>query len=558
MLRSLTVRDIVLIDYLDLEFQPGLSVLTGETGAGKSILLDALGLVLGRRADLALIRTGCAQGSATAEFAVSEHSDVAELLERNGISLIDNALVLRRVLTDDGRSRAFANDQAISVGLLNTIGDLLVEIHGQHGQQGLMNASTHRVLLDLYGGLTDASAEVAAKYGSMVDMVFQVEEITARIHKAREDEEYLRHAVQELALLAPKPGEEEELAKARSTMMHGEQVSDEVASALDTLMDDKGAENSLRNALRRLERIADKAGDELNITMDLMSKAFNGLGDAISSLETAARNLEFDQNRLDATEERLFALRAAARKHSCQVETLPEVHMALVKQLDALDSGEEELAQAQARLADVTSDYRKLAEKLSTDRASAARRLDVDINNELPPLKLERAVFQTKVDVLPTEQWGVNGADRVAFNVSTNTGSQMGPLSKIASGGELSRFSLAIKVVLAQAGTMKTMVFDEIDQGIGGAVAAAIGERLVRLSLDAQIMVVTHSPQVAARGAHHMRVGKATEGGTTLTRVDPLTLDDRREEIARMLAGADVTDEARAAAEQLMKGETVP
>ncbi len=554
MLTALAIQNIVLIDQLSLEFRPGLSVLTGETGAGKSILLDSLGLVTGERADSGLVRAGSAGGTVTAEFDIPESHPVHAVLAELGLTDEGRDLRLRRQLGADGRSRAFVNDQPVGVGLLARIGGLLVEIHGQQGQLGLLNPANHRALLDVFGGLLPQLGGVQAAYQTLREARDATDAARERLVKSRADEDYLRHAAAELAALDPKSGEEQELAESRTLMMHGEQIAGELTEALAAVSGDGGAEASLRVAVRRLERVAEKAGGRLDPVIEALNRGFTEIEEATRSLEAVGRDLEFDPRVLERAEERLFALRAAARKHGCTVEKLPAIRDALFEQLHALETGEQGLAGLEKALREAETDYTAKAEALGDARAAIAGKLDVAVMAELPPLKLERATFRTAVTRLPRERWASHGADEVQFEVATNPGSAMGPLSKIASGGELSRFALALKVVLAEADSPTTLIFDEIDQGVGGAVAAAVGERLARLSDGAQVLVVTHSPQVAARGSTHLRVGKTVEGDVTLTRVEALTPDERREEIARMLAGAKITDEARAAATRLLEG----
>ncbi|MEN3953136.1 DNA repair protein RecN [Iodidimonas sp. SYSU 1G8] len=554
MLTALSIQNIVLIDRLALEFRPGLSVLTGETGAGKSILLDSLGLVSGARADSGLVRTGSSGGTVTAEFDIPSTHPVYAVLAEQGLDAGGGPILLRRQLTPDGRSRAFVNDQPVGVALLSRVGGLLVEIHGQQGQLGLLNPANHRALLDSFGGLTPQVSGMQAAYKIYRDLSAEAEAARARLAKARTDEDYLRHAAEELAALNPRPGEEEELADTRTAMMHGEQIAGELDDAMKSISGDKGAEPSLRVGMRRLERVADKASGRLDPIIEGLNRAFTEIEEASRALEAVARDLEFDPRVLEHTEERLFALRAAARKHNCTVEDLPAMREAMMAQIQALDTGEQGLVDLERRLREAEAEFATLAEGLSAARGEAAARLDAAVMAELPPLKLERAVFHTAVNRLPRDKWSAAGADDVQFEVATNPGSAMGPLSRIASGGELSRFALALKVVLAESDHPVTLIFDEIDQGVGGAVAAAVGARLARLSDRAQVLVVTHSPQVAARGGQHLRVGKIVEEGVTLTRVEILPPDERREEIARMLAGAQVTDEARAAATRLLEG----
>lgn len=552
MLCNLSIRNIVLIDQLELELNGGLSVLTGETGAGKSILLDALGLVLGRRAEQGLVRHGCDQGSVSAAFALTGGSPLAAFLEDRGVELDGDELILRRTIKTQGKSRAFINDQAVSIGLLREVGDVLVEVHGQHGQQGLMDSKTHRNLLDLHGGLAGQAQDLAAAYDTWRKLVTDLADLESALADAQADEDYLRHAVDELETLAPVIGEEEQLSEARTMMMHGEQIAEELSQAMDSLTAHRGAENSVRTALRRIERMTDKAPEKLEPVANKLAGAFEELSHAIADLEATQRDIEFDPQQLEGTEERLFALRAAARKYKVPVDGLNGALEQMVAQIGAIESGGSELVELQQACKKAQTQYEDLARALSAARQLAANGLDKAVNAELPSLKLEKATFQTTLTPLPLENWSRAGADQIAFEVSTNPGAAMGSLSKIASGGELSRFSLALKVVLAKGGAVPTMIFDEIDQGIGGAVADAVGERLSRLADAAQILVVTHSPQVASRGAHHMRVGKKVEGDLTFTRVSPLDGNERLEEVARMLAGAEITNEARAAAEKLI------
>jgi len=552
MLCNLSISNIILIDQLELDLSDGLSVLTGETGAGKSILLDALGLVLGHRAEQGLVRKGCEQGSVSAAFILEKDGPLALLLDDRGVDHSGDELILRRAVKTEGKSRAYINDQPVSIGLLREIGNHLVEVHGQHGQQGLMDSKTHRALLDLHGGLTKQAGKVSQFYKAWRGAVAALLAMEAEVATAQADEEFLRHAADELDALAPVQGEEEELAQMRTMMMHGEQISEELTQALDGLTSHRGAENSMRVALRRIERITDKASGKLDPVADALAKAYEDLSEAISTLQVSQRELDYDPQRLEGTEERLFALRAAARKYNCQVDGLDAVLVDMQAQLSALETGEHELVALREACQQTEVAFMEAADALSIARAKAAKGLDKAVNGELPSLKLEKATFQTQINVLPKDQWSRDGADQISFEVSTNPGSAMGALSKIASGGELSRFSLALKVVLAKDGAVPTMIFDEIDQGIGGAVADAVGERLARLADDAQILVVTHSPQVASRGAHHMRVGKKVAGDLTFTEVSPLNGEERLEEVARMLAGAEITNEARAAAEQLI------
>ena len=553
MLRHLAVRDIVLIDRLDLDFGPGLSVLTGETGAGKSILLDALGLALGGRADSGLVRHGAEQGSVTAEFSVPTDHPAQALLAEQGIECEEpGRMVLRRVLGRDGRGRAFVDDQPVSVALLSRIGQSLVEVHGQHDERGLLAPAGHRALLDAFAGLAPELASMRATHAAWEEAVAALDAAEAELAGARADEDYLRHVAAELDALAPEPGEEERLAAERQGLMQGEKLGadlDEASSALDQ---GGGVEARLRGVQRKLERVAERASGRLDAVLAALERAAVETGEAMAALDSARRALDHDPARLEQVEERLFALRAAARKHQVLVDELPALAAGFRERIASIDTGDARVralaeAEAKARVARAAE-----VERLTKARAAAALRLDKGVNAELAALKLGKAQFRTNVEPLPEAQWTAEGGARVAFEVATNPGAPFGPLIKIASGGELARFILALKVVLARAGSAPTLVFDEVDRGIGGAVAAAVGERLARLSEGAQVLVVTHSPQVAARGASHFRIAKEERKGATMTRVTGLDPEARREEIARMLAGAEITEAARAAAGDLM------
>lgn len=557
MLRALSVQNIVLIDRLDIDFREGLSVLTGETGAGKSILLDSLALVLGRRADASLLRAGAEQGVVTAEFDVPAAHPVYGVMSEQSIVCDGDSLLLRRTLGADGRSRAYLNDQPVSAGLLRSVGDLLVEIHGQHGQYGLLNSATHRDLLDAFGGLTDMAARTAGAYRLQAESRQAYDSALEAAEQAEAEADYLAHVVEELQVLGPQSGEEDALADRRALMMNSEKIAAELSETEQIISRDGGADGELRTALRRVERAAAQAGDMLEPLRGALERAVDEVDQASAHMADARAALDFDPGTLDEIEERLFALRAAARKHRCGVDDLPRILGNLEAQLEAAGAAQTRLHELKAALEATEQAYVEAAEGLSKLRKTAARKIDAAVKAELPPLKLEKAVFQTRLTRLPREQWSAGGCDQVLFEVATNAGAPFGPLAKIASGGELSRFSLALKVVLAQDATASTIVFDEIDNGVGGAVATAVGDRLLGLGQRAQVLVVTHSPQVAARGTQHILVGKSEQDGATRTQVHMLDDKSRREEIARMLAGARVTDEARAAAERLMVGEKV-
>jgi len=553
MLTGLAIRNIVLIEALDLAFESGLTVLTGETGAGKSILLDALGLALGMRADSALVRAGEAQASVTASFeAPAAGSPLALLLAENEIAQEPGEpLLIRRTLRADGGSRAFINDQPCSAALLRDVGAYLVEIHGQHDERGLLNPRGHMDLLDAFGGLD--SGAVRAAHAAWQEAEAQLEAARTALESAARERDYLAHAVAELTAFAPEPGEEEALAGERATMQKGARLTEDLAALDDLLGGSDGALARLRQAARRLDRIAPEH-ELLAGALAAFDRAVIEAADAEDLLERASEALTVDPARLDAIETRLFDLRALARKHQVAADDLAALAAEMSAQLARIDAGEAGLAELEAAAKQARGAYEAAAQALSAARQVAAGRLDVAMAGELVPLKLDAARFRTDVERLPEGQWRANGHDRVEFMISTNPGAPFAPLTRIASGGELSRFILALKVALAAQGSAGTMIFDEIDRGVGGAVAGAIGERLARLAGDAQVIVVTHSPQVAARGQGHLLIAKSSEGTITRTGVHPLNEAERREEIARMLSGAAITDEARAQADRLLEG----
>ena len=551
MLTSLAIRDVVLIDRLDLDFRAGLSVLTGETGAGKSILLDALGLALGARGDSGLVRHGADQASVTACFEVADNHPAFAVLAEQGLEA-EAPLILRRVLTADGRSRAFVNDQPASVGLLRRLGDLLVEIHGQFDDRGLLDPATHREALDAFGGHAALLRDTATAHAGWRQAADALDRAKADAARARTDETFLRHAVEELDALSPEPGEEERLAEQRSLMMNAEQIAEAMAAALEHLSGDRGAESGLAGASRQLGRIAGKAGPILDPALAALDRAAAEAQEAVHLLQSVASELETDPAALTKAEDRLYALRDVARKHGVEVDALPALRDTLAGRLAAIDDSGERMATLEAATKAAREAYAAAAGRLGEARRKAAGRIDKAVGAELPPLKLDKARFATRIEDMPEAQWGPQGRDRVAFEVATNPGQAPGPINKIASGGELSRFMLAVKVVLSQVSPVPTLVFDEVDSGVGGATADAVGERLARLGDGLQVLVVTHSPQVAARGGQHLRVEKRAGRDSTTTTVVPLSDPDRREEIARMLSGAEVTDEARAAANRLM------
>lgn len=551
MLKSLAIRDIVLIERLELAFDGGLSVLTGETGAGKSIILDALGLVLGGRGDRGLVRGGADQGSVVALLEPGAATAVQALLDDNAIPF-EGELILRRIVTADGRSRAFVNDTAVSTGLLRQLGDLLVEVHGQFDQRGLLNPQTHRAVLDAFGGALDLAGRVRAAHGLWRDAEQLVKALRARLAEAQREEDYLRHRERELADLAPAAGEEEELATRRQALMSREKLVGALGDALAAVGGDGGALARLSTAERRLERSAGMAPELLEPAAAALGRAVVEASEAEAAIEAALRELDGGTATLEQTEERLFALRDAARKHRTTVDGLPQLLLDTRALLEQIDAGAGDLEAAERAAARTLQSFRLAAGELTRARAAAATRLAEAILEELPPLRLERARMRVTLTALPEAEWGPDGAERVAFEVCTNPGQPFGPLARIASGGELSRFMLALKVVLARLDSTATLIFDEVDAGIGGATANAVGERLARLGKERQVLVVTHAPQVAARADHHFSVGKQVADGHTRVEVRELALDERQDEIARMLAGAEITDAARAAAASLM------
>ena len=552
MLTSLAIRNVVLIEALDLEFGAGLSVLTGETGAGKSILLDSLGLALGARADSGLVRAGEQQASVVASFEppASDHP-AAALLADNGIAMEPGEpLLIRRMVKADGGSRAFVNDQPCSAALLRELGGSLVEIHGQHDDRGLLNPRGHRALLDSYGRC-DAAA-VATAHTAWRAAARALEQARETVDTAARDRDYLTHAVEELRSFAPQPGEEATLAEERAAMQKGARLTDDLSVISDCLTGSDGGLAQLRQAARRLDRIA---GEEplLTAVLEALDRAVVEAGEAEDRLAEAAEALSFDPARLDSIETRLFDLRGLARKHQVAPDDLAALGEDMAVKLAAIEGGEEHIGALEQDVAHKADAYCAAAQALSAERQLAAGRLDAAVAGELAPLKLDAARFRTVVAPLDQGQWSAQGMDRVEFEISTNPGAPFAPLAKIASGGELSRFILALKVALAERGGADTLIFDEIDRGVGGAVADAIGERLSRLAQRNQILVVTHSPQVAARGAGHMLIAKSSDGTVTRTGVHALEPAERREEIARMLSGAEITAEARAQAERLLE-----
>jgi DNA repair protein RecN (Recombination protein N) len=553
MLARLSIRDIVLIERLDIEFSRGLAVLTGETGAGKSILLDAFALALGGRGDATLVRHGAEQGQVTAVFDVPRGHPATAILSDNGLD-DTGEMILRRVQLADGRTRAFINDQAISVQTLKAVGTALVEIHGQHDERALVDASTHRRLLDAFGGLEKDVAALETLWEGRRMANAALEEHRAGMERAAREADYLRHASFELKTLAPKDGEETELAERRTAMMQGEKIAADLREAQDAISGDHSPVAALSGAVRRLERRAASSPALVEPAVKAIDTAIDALEEADQHLAAALRAADFDPAELERIEERLFALRAASRKYSTPVDRLAALAAQYAADVALIDAGAEQLKNLEAAAGEADKRYAAAAKKLSAAREKSAQKLDRAVNAELAPLKLERAAFTTQIESDAASP-GPQGFDRVEFWVQTNPGTRPGPLMKVASGGELSRFLLALKVVLADRGSAPTLVFDEIDTGVGGAVADAIGTRLARLASRVQVMAVTHAPQVAARAGQHLLISKDAldKGKRVATRVNALAADHRREEIARMLAGAEITAEARAAAERLLK-----
>lgn len=545
MLRSLDIRDVLIIDRLSLEFQPGLNVLTGETGAGKSILLDALGMVLGWRGRADLVRQGAEKGEVSAVFDLTPDHPVHAILEGLGIEAEDD-LILRRVSHSDGRKAGFVNDRRVSGEVLRDLSDHLVELHGQQDDRGLLDPKGHRALLDQFAA-TDLGPLRAAwtARGVAKKALTTAQETLAR---ASADEEFLRHTVGELDKLDPQQGEERSLDARRRTMQAAEKIRADVSRAHAALSE--GAPLLLRDALRWLEGVADRAEGSLDSAIAALNRVFIELSEAEAGVETALRGLDFNPADLEAAEERLFAIRAMARKHGVLADDLGNHAETLRQRLAAIDGGAGGIAKLADALAKAEAAYDQLASDVSAQRQAAANRLDNAMAGELAPLKMERAAFRTAIT---KAEAGPDGRDMVTFTVATNPGAPAGPLNKIASGGELSRFLLALKVCLTGGNHGLTLIFDEIDRGVGGATADAVGRRLASLASQGQVLVVTHSPQVAALGGHHWRVEKSVQDGATLSRVVPLSAADRVEEIARMLAGDRITDAARDAARALIE-----
>jgi DNA repair protein RecN (Recombination protein N) len=551
MLTRLSIRDIVLIDRLDIDFASGLSVLTGETGAGKSILLDAFALALGARGDAGLVRAGAEQGQVTAAFDIATDHPALALLRDNDIPHEDE-LILRRVQLADGRTRAFVNDQPVGVQVLKNLGGVLVEIHGQHDERALVDPAAHRRLLDAFGGLEGQADEIGRLWQARRTAEVAVAEHQREVERAQGEAEFLRHAVDELRKLAPEAGEETALAERRTSMMQGEKVATDLRDAFDAVAGSASPVPALAAAVRRLERRHGRAPDLIAPAVQAFDAALSALEEARTHLQRALASADHDPAELERIEERLFALRAASRKYNVPIDGLAALSARFAADLELIDAGAQRLAKLTEEAREADARFDAAAATLALARRRSASRLDKAVNAELAPLRLERAKFSTNIE---SAEPGPTGTDRVEFWVQTNPGTRPGPLMKVASGGELARFLLALKVVLADRGSAPTLVFDEVDTAVGGAVADAIGLRLARLGREVQVLAVTHAPQVAARAQHHYLISKDAldKGKRVATRVTELAAERRREEIARMLAGAEITAEARAAAERLMR-----
>lgn len=552
----LSVRDVVLIDKLDLEFGDGLNVLTGETGAGKSVLLDSLSLALGGRGEASLVRRGADRLSVCASFSLPENHKVFEALQERGIDSDGQNVVLRRIVNKDGKSKAFINDTPVGVGVLKAIGDGILEIHGQFANFALLNPAAHLGVLDAFGGLQGKARETADAYNAYKSAQNVLLEAQNSLRRAQEEEDFVRHAANELERFGAYAGEEEELAEKRTMMMNAEKLIDALKSAADSLnaMD---ADKNMRAASRAVDRLNAMTNGKYQAIADALDAAGQSLNDAVFALQEAGNDVDLDGNLLESVEDRLFEMRSLARKYQTACDGLPDKLAEFQAALNALDKGTASLAALEKSVAQTRAAYENQARELSALRRQKAALLDEAVKNELEPLKLGKAVFVTKIDDLPESERGASGMDKVVFCAATNAGQAAGALNKIASGGELSRFMLALKVVLRESEKTPTMVFDEVDAGVGGATAFAVGERLAKLSASGvQILVVTHSPQVAASGKRHFVVSKSEKDGVVTTAVRALSDAERTEEIARMLSGERITDASRAAAVELLKGQT--
>lgn len=555
MLQSLSIRNVVLIDKLDLDFKSGLSVLTGETGAGKSILLDSLGLVLGNRAETSLIRQGEDKLSVTAQFSLQKQTPALRALLDEYEIEADDELLIKRSLTCDGKGKIFINDQPAGAKLLKEIGKYLVEVHGQFDNQGLLNPANHLDVLDAYGAYKPLAERTAAAFAAYKKARAARQEAEKNIARAKEDEENLRHWVDELEKMNPRPDEEDELGKKRQEMMNAEKIIDSLNYAYGALTERADVQGAIRSAQSAMDKANTLVDGRYQTIIDMLDQALIDISETVNELEEVSHNVSLNQNELENIEERLYALRGLARKHNVAVSDLPQTLADFRNRLSTIELGEEGIAALRKAEDTAKLDYVKAANELSSARQAAALQLDNKVMSELPPLKMEKARFVTVVEKMDESGWSEKGFNNVYFTVATNPNSPQGPLNKIASGGELARFMLALKVNLAQSSSVATMIFDEVDAGVGGATAQAVGERLARLARDVQVLVVTHSPQVAACGNNHFKVEKSTADNVTTTTVRELTKIEKSEEIARMLAGEVITDAARAAAKVLIGAE---
>ncbi|MGC6439693.1 MAG: DNA repair protein RecN [Candidatus Puniceispirillaceae bacterium] len=553
MLAHLRIRNIVLIDALALDFDDGLMVLTGETGAGKSILLDALGLALGSRADFNLMRQGTERAEVSAAFEVASDHPVWDVLDQAGLPQADE-LILRRQLRGDGRSLAFINDAPVSVGTLREAGDMLVEIQGQFEGRGLLDSAAHITLLDRAAGQSAEAQKMAHLWQIWQETSRKLQEMRDHLSKAQMEEDWLRDAVMQLDNLAPMPGEEESLVNERALHANAGRIAEALQEALALISDEAGLEALNSRALNTLEKIADLAGETISPALEALVRTSTELSEARAIIQSAGEQLDGDPMRLQAIDERLYELRAQARKHQCTTDALTAMHQRMSEQLAAMDNSTDILAELASTAETARQDYLQLAEAISTKRHAVASQLDSQVMAELPPLKLENAVFTTAIQRLDESRWGPQGMEKVRFEASTNPGQATGPIDRIASGGELARFLLALKVALAASENTKTLIFDEVDSGVGGAVAAAVGSRLGKLGTAMQTLVITHSPQVAARGNAHLKIAKSVMDDKVVSVTRPLTEHERTDEIARMLSGEIITPEARAAAVRLIHG----
>jgi len=554
MLKSLSIRNVVLIDSLDIDFSKGLIVLSGETGAGKSILLDSLGLLLGNRAETSLIRKGTDKLSVTGVFEVNQKNKIFEIAQEYDLD-IDEELIIKRTITADGKNKILFNDQIITLKLLKELAQNLIEIHGQNDSQGLLNPAMHREILDTYGAYYKEAELVKTTYFAYKKAQQELKDKEEEINKARTDEENIKHWVQELQKVSPQKGEEESLNIRRHELMNAEKIIERLNSAYTNLNNGNSVIDSVAKARNAISKANEIVGNKYAEIEQNLENALYSLNDAVESIEACSSDISLNQNEIDNIETRLFTLRNLAKKHQTEVDMLPEKLQELSDSLQSLQDGEYNLNELRKEVDVLKANYIKNAEILSEKRKQTAQTLDENVLKELPPLKMEKAKFQTTIKTKEEENWSEKGWDSICFEVSTNPNTPFGPLNKIASGGELSRFMLALKVNLAQQSNEETLIFDEIDAGIGGATAEAVGERLSRLAKNEQVLIVTHSPQVAAFSDEHFKVTKNTVNNITTTTITKLNQEEKVEEIARMLSGEIITKEARAAALVLLNKE---